>query len=74
MGALRFKINMEKDFVAKTNVERINARELEEISRLYENAELNIQSSEFTKQLLSPGSSLGGARPKASIKMPEGDL
>ena len=48
-------------------------RQLEEASREYEKDD-NIMEDKWLKQLIAPGSSLGGARPKASVKAPDGSL
>lgn len=48
-------------------------RKLETASREYENDE-NLMNDKWLKQLIGPGSSLGGARPKATIKDTNGDL
>jgi len=79
MGALRFKtepdgafVNQDKTFSAPP----LHAlRELEQASTLLEEGDPN--STEYRKwllQLLAPGSSLGGARPKANVIDPEGNL
>lgn len=48
-------------------------RKLETASREYENDE-NLMNDKWLKQLIGPGSSLGGARPKATVKDTNGDL
>lgn len=79
MGGLRFKLNMDGDFLdnnkdlATPPWTRI--RELEYASLQIEDD--NIDSNEYIKwlnMLISPGSSLGGARPKASIVDSENNL
>ncbi len=73
MGALRFKLDIEGDFL--DNNEQLTAppitslRELENaVSKLEEAT--NIDDPDYLKwlnMLISPGSSLGGARPKSSV-------
>ena len=46
-------------------------RELEQASIAFENDESGLDEK-WLKQLLTPGSSLGGARPKASVMAPDG--
>lgn len=72
MGAIRYKLDGEDDFLSKENdIPPIkNLRELENASLSLENEE-NIEKY---KLLLDPGSSLGGARPKANVKDTEGNL
>ncbi len=48
-------------------------RELEQASIFFENDDSGL-SDKWLKQLLAPGSSLGGARPKASVMAPDGKL
>jgi serine/threonine-protein kinase HipA len=50
-----------------------NIRKLEAAIREYEKDD-NIYNDKWLKQLLGPGSSLGGARPKAAVKDLNGDL
>lgn len=77
MGAIRFSLSPEPDFLA--NDEELAAppwislRELEEASRQVE-SHRGIQSEHWLNQILAPGSSLGGARPKANVKAPDGSL
>jgi serine/threonine-protein kinase HipA len=80
MGALRFKdkidgpfLNGNKDFASPPWT---SLRELEQISLRLEDDDA-IEDSEYLKWLLmlvNPGSSLGGARPKASVLDPDGNL
>lgn len=77
MGGLRFKLDPDADFVSNDSTfvvpPWVNLRSLEEASR-------NIEQDEFGKterwlnQLLQPGSSLGGARPKATVQDQFGNL
>ena len=48
-------------------------RELEQASIAFENDEKGL-NEKWLKQLLAPGSSLGGARPKASVLATDGSL
>ena len=79
-GALRFKVEEEGPFLASHELVKTppftSIRELQEAS-------LQIEQSDFFEQsdahkwlmlLLAPGSSLGGARPKASVQDPAGNL
>ncbi len=74
MGALRFSLDEGGEFVSNDPIlipPLCNLRELENAYREYEsgkNPEL------WLKQLMSPGSSLGGARPKANVKDADGTL
>ena len=77
MGALRFKLDRDGDFLS--NDSEVAAppwttlRTLEEASRNYEMDD-DFLNDKWLKQLLKPGSSLGGARPKANIEAPDGSL
>jgi serine/threonine-protein kinase HipA len=80
MGALRFKLDREGDFLSKQ--EEVDVPPFTSIREL-EQASLRIEDDDFFKDehaqkwlmmLMAPGSSLGGARPKASVKDPEGSL
>ena len=77
MGALRFKSEASGDFLSydkETSVPPWTAlRTLEEASRNFENEETTLQEK-WLNQLIRPGSSLGGARPKATVKDPDGEL
>jgi serine/threonine-protein kinase HipA len=75
-GALRFKRSLDGPFEAPSNHHDIppmtSLRELEEASRLIdENKPLDEKRLQL---LMAPGSSLGGARPKASVVAPDGSL
>jgi len=80
MGALRFKLDPESDFLNNNSdfatPPWARLRELEEASlKLEEDGDQT--SEEYLKwlnMLISPGSSLGGARPKASIVDGENNL
>jgi len=80
MGALRFKIEETGDFLESG--EDIKAPPFTSIREL-EQASLKIESDDFFEDadaqkwlqlLMAPGSSLGGARPKASVRHPDGSL
>ena len=77
MGAIRFKTDKEGEFLS--NDSEVAAppwttlRSLEEASRNFETDE-NFLNDKWLKQLIKPGSSLGGARPKANIEAPDGSL
>jgi len=80
MGALRFKLDIEGDFL--DNSQQLAAppisslRELEHAAYQVESAG-DLDDPEYLKwlnMLLSPGSSLGGARPKSCVIDNEGDL
>jgi len=73
MGAIRFKEDIDGDFV--NNNEQLSSppwtsiRELEEISLKLENDDI-LDDPDYNKwldMLIAPGSSLGGARPKAGV-------
>ncbi len=79
MGALRFKLNGEGSFLNDdpqlTVPPWTSLRELEAASKHFE--EDDIGDKEYLKwinMLLAPGSSLGGARPKASVLDPKQHL
>ncbi len=75
MGAIRFKLDPNASFLASSSSPvppLVRLRELEEASYQYEAQEGSAES--WINMLLSPGSSLGGARPKANVKDPSGDL
>lgn len=71
MGALRFSLSADGDFLSNEKEQAIppfeNLRSLEEASREFEKDE-NLLNGKWLKQLIAPGSSLGGARPKATVK------
>lgn len=73
MGALRFKLNPDEQFLDNNaqfaSPPWTSLRELEAASLALEedNAINNPQYANWLKMLVIPGSSLGGARPKASI-------
>lgn len=69
MGALRFKLDENGPFLASESAQSVppikRLRELESASLKYEDD--SIKDDEWLNILLSPGSSLGGARPKANV-------
>lgn len=73
MGGLRFKESLEGEYINASEVLRIppltNIRELIAASSEIEKSEEENQLPEmrWIEQLIQPGSSLGGARPKASV-------
>lgn len=78
MGGLRFKLDDEGSFLANDNdkpVPPITAlRELQYAADLIESDEDSEEIREWLRFLLAPGSSLGGARPKASVTDENGEL
>lgn len=77
MGALRFKTDLNGDFLSNdkefATPPWTSLRELEHASSAFE-SDLTNFNEKWLKQLLAPGSSLGGARPKASVIAPDGSL
>ena len=77
MGALRFKTDLDGEFLSNDDEFATppwtSLRELEQSSIAFE-ADSNPLDTKWLKQLLAPGSSLGGARPKASVLAPDGSL
>jgi len=70
MGGIRFKVNQEGPFLSDDNETAAppwaTLRTLEEASRNFENDETGL-TEKWLNQLIKPGSSLGGARPKATV-------
>lgn len=77
MGALRFKVSPEGDFLAENSDHPIppvtDIRSLEAASIAFENRSPQTDLS-WLKVLFEQGSSLGGARPKANILDTDGSL
>jgi serine/threonine-protein kinase HipA len=80
MGGLRFKLNQDGEFLNNEHSMAAppftSIRELEEASLRLEKSE-DIDDKEALKWinlLIAPGASLGGARPKASVRDPKGQL
>ena len=80
MGALRFKLNEENAFLADSSMMKTppltSIRELEQISLKVEDDGFfeSKDAAKWLNILVAPGSSLGGARPKANVIDPEGNL
>lgn len=70
MGGIRFKVNSEGPFLSDDKETAAppwaTLRTLEEASRNFENDETGL-TEKWLNQLIKPGSSLGGARPKATV-------
>lgn len=77
MGGIRFKLNPDGPFLSDDKETATPPwaylRTLEEASRNFENDENGI-TDQWLNQLIKPGSSLGGARPKATVIDTEGRL
>ena len=77
MGALRFSLQENGPFLSSDTAMAappwITLRTLESASLAFENDEGGAEGK-WLRQLLAPGSSLGGARPKASVQAPDGSL
>lgn len=77
MGGLRFKTDLDGDFLSNDKEYATppwtSLRELEQASIGFENDDAGLDEK-WLKQLLAPGSSLGGARPKATVMAPDGSL
>ena len=70
MGGIRFKLNLDGPFLSDDEETAAPPwaalRTLEEASRNFESDETGL-SEKWLNQLIKPGSSLGGARPKATV-------
>lgn len=77
MGGLRFSLEEGGEFLSSDRSLAAppwtKLRELETASIAFENAD-DPEEERWLKQLIAPGSSLGGARPKASVAAPDGSL
>ena len=77
MGALRFSLEEGGEFLSNDKETAAppwtTLRTLENASREFEKDELSL-SDKWLNQLIKPGSSLGGARPKATVQDPNGEL
>ncbi len=77
MGGIRFKLDPEGRFLSDDKETAAppwtSLRSLEEASRNFEN-DSEVLSERWLNQLIRPGSSLGGARPKATVVDPSGQL
>ena len=71
MGALRFKIEANGDFLDNNKTTSTppwsSIRELQNAAANFENDKDNEEVNKWLSVLMAPGSSLGGARPKANI-------
>lgn len=78
MGALRYRSEDDGPFLAEESNGDVppfsSLRELEDAARRIESPTDEARDPEYLDLLLSPGSSLGGARPKASARDQYGDL
>lgn len=77
MGGIRFKLDVESAFLSGDRETAVppwtSLRTLEEASRNFEKDESGI-AEKWVNQLIRPGSSLGGARPKATVADTNGEL
>ena len=77
MGGIRFKMDVDGEFLSDDKETAAppwtSLRSLEEASRNFENDE-NGLTDKWLNQLIKPGSSLGGARPKATVVDTKGQL
>ncbi len=77
MGALRFSLREDGPFLACDSDMAappwVTLRDLEAASLAFEKDE-DLLNDRWIRQLLAPGSSLGGARPKATVKAADGSL
>ncbi len=77
MGALQFKLSKEGPFIADDENGSVppwaTLRDLEEAARGFEMS-TDEETEKWLRQLLKPGSSLGGARPKANVQDPDGNI
>lgn len=77
MGGIRFKLDEKGPFLSDDKDIPVppwtSLRSLEEASRHFENDENGV-ADKWLNQLIMPGSSLGGARPKATVVDTEGQL
>lgn len=71
MGALRFKTDPNGAFLDNDNSTPTppwsSVRELQNAAKMLENDDSNVEVQKWLSILMAPGSSLGGARPKANI-------
>lgn len=77
MGALRFSMDEGATFLSNDSAyvtpPWVQLRTLENASLAFESDE-NLLNERWLNELLAPGSSLGGARPKATVQAPDGSL
>lgn len=78
MGALRFKLDIGGPFLDNSQDTPIpplsHIRELQHAAQILESDEENEEIRKWLSILIAPGSSLGGARPKANVRDEHGDL
>ncbi len=80
IGGLRFKLKAEGEFLDHDEQVKVppmtSIRELEQASLKIEDDDFfsDVHASKWLKLLMAPGSSLGGARPKASVRHADGSL
>ncbi len=78
MGALRFKLNPEGNFLDDNDEYPTppwsSIRELQHAAKIIESDSKNSDTLKWLEILYAPGSSLGGARPKANILDENGNL
>jgi serine/threonine-protein kinase HipA len=78
MGALRFKLDHDGPFMDDDNQTPVppwtSVSELQHIAGLVESDKYSRELDKWLKMLMAPGSSLGGARPKANILDKNGDI
>ncbi len=71
MGALRFKTELDGDFLDNSQLTPTppwsSIGDLQEAAKQFENDDKNEATKKWLGILMAPGSSLGGARPKANI-------
>jgi serine/threonine-protein kinase HipA len=77
MGGLRFKTETDGNFLSDdrdfATPPWTSLRELEAASAAFESDDSQLEEK-WIRQLIAPGSSLGGARPKATVMGPDGSL
>ena len=77
MGAIRYRLDKNGPFVSDDSKTPTppwaQLRTLEEAARQFERDESGLEQK-WINQLIKPGSSLGGARPKATVQDTQGDL
>ena len=77
MGGLRFKTELEGEYLSNDRAFATppwtSLRELEQAAIKFEKDDFS-DDDKWLRQLLAPGSSLGGARPKASVLAPDGSM
>ena len=77
MGGLRFKTELEGEYLSNDSAfvtpPWTSLRELDQAAIKFEKDDFS-DDDKWLRQLLAPGSSLGGARPKASVLAPDGSM